>query len=144
MCQIGTKLSFCLKRGFFRKINKCSYCLPIVPIMLQCLKKALRVGQIMRYKVLQFWANLNTNHPFNLKRDFFEKLTDVNCVYFMYSITIRQFQKKIIQMDHKIQGCIIFGQIGPGNFSFRGGGRGGFIIVTFVNLLCSITLKGLN
>ena len=52
-------------------------------------------------------------------------------------------------MDHKIQGCIIFGQIGPGNFSFGGGGaggggRGGFIIVTFVNLLCSITLKGLN
>ena len=79
----------------------------------------------MRYKVLQFWANLNTNHPFILKRDFFEKLTDVNCVYFMYSITIRQFQKKIIQMDHKIQGCTIFGQIGPGNFSFGGAGAGG-------------------
>ena len=47
--------------------------------------------------------------------------------------------KKIIKVDHKIQGCIIFGQIGQRHFL---GGK--LIIVTFVNLLCPILLKCLN
>ena len=84
-------------------------------IMLQYLKKFLRVGQIMRYKVLQFWAKSDTNHPFTLKGDFVEKLTDVNFVYFMYHHNTIMF-KKIIKVDHKIQDCIIFGQIGLGHF----------------------------
>ena len=51
--------------------------------MLVCLKRPLRVGQIMRYKILLFGAKLDTDHPFALAGDFFEKLTDVNSVYFM-------------------------------------------------------------
>ena len=47
--------------------------------------------------------------------------------------------KKIIKVDHKIQGCIIFGQIGQRHFF-----RGKLTIVTFVNLLCPIILKCLN
>ena len=39
-------------------------------------------------------AKSDANHPFILKGDFFEKLTDVNFVYFMYPITILQCLKK--------------------------------------------------
>ena len=46
-------------------------------------KNALRVGQIMRYKILLFGGKLDTNHPFALAGVFFDKLTDVNFVYFM-------------------------------------------------------------
>ena len=67
-------------------------------------EKILRVGQIMRYKKF---------YPFTLKEDFLKKWTDVNFVYFMHPITTLQcFEKKNIKVDHKIQGCIIFGQIG--------------------------------
>ena len=40
----------------------------------------------MRYKILLFEAKLDTNYPFALAEDFFEKLTDVNFVYYMYPI----------------------------------------------------------
>ena len=53
-------------------------------------KKNLVVREIMRYKILLFGAKLDTNHPFALAGDFFEKLTNVNFVYFMYPITILQ------------------------------------------------------
>ena len=61
--------------------------------MLQILKKVLSVGQIMRYKVLQFWVKLDTNYRFTLKGDFFfvEKLTDVDFAYFMYPIKYYNF-----------------------------------------------------
>ena len=55
----------------------------LCPIMLQSLKKALSIGQIMRYKVLRFWDKLDTNYCLHLKGIFFEKLTAVNFVYFM-------------------------------------------------------------
>ena len=64
------------------------------PIMLQCLKKVIRVGQIVIYKVFQIWAKLDIDHPFTLKRDFFEKLTNMNFVYFMLPIIILQFLQK--------------------------------------------------
>ena len=51
--------------------------------MLLSQKKPLTVGQIMRYKILLFGAKLDKNHPTALAGDFFEKLTDVNFVYFM-------------------------------------------------------------
>ena len=45
----------------------------------------------MRYKVFQFLAKLDTNYPLMLnKGDFFEKLTDVNFVFFMYRIIMLQ------------------------------------------------------
>ena len=53
-------------------------------------QKNLRVGLIKKYKMLLFGAKLDTNHPFALAGDFFEKLTDVNFVYFMYPIAILQ------------------------------------------------------
>ena len=64
------------------------------PIMLQCLKKVIRVGQIVIYKAFQIWAKLDIDHPFTLKRDFFEKLTNMNFVYFMLPIIILQFLQK--------------------------------------------------
>ena len=68
----------------------------------------------MIYKVLQFWAKLNTDYPFTLKRDFFSKLTDVDFVYFLYLMIILQCLKEVIIVNHKIQGCVTFGQFGPG------------------------------
>ena len=53
-------------------------------------QKNLRVGLIKKYKMLLFGAKLDTNYPFALAGDFFEKLTDVNFVYFMYPIAILQ------------------------------------------------------
>ena len=66
----------------------------------------------MRYKVLQFWFNLKTNHSFTFKGNSFEKFTDVNFVYFMCAITILHCLKEIIKVDPKIENCIIFGQTG--------------------------------
>ena len=51
-----------------------------------------------------------------IKGIFFEKLTDVNFVHFMYPILIVQCLKKSIKVDHKIQGCNFFGQVGLGHF----------------------------
>ena len=49
---------------------------------------------------------------------FFKKLT-VIFVYFKYPIAILQRLKKIIKVDHKIQGCIIFEQIGQRHFFWK-------------------------
>ena len=108
------------------------------PVMLQYLKIILRVGQIMRYKVLQFWAKLDTNHPFTRKGDFFEKLTDINLVYFIYPITILQSLKKSLKWitKYKVRN---FWTNWPTVFFW-----GKLTIVTFVNLLYSIILKSLK
>ena len=63
------------------------YC---APLGYYASKSNLRVAHIMWYKIFLFEAKLDTNHSFALAGDFFEKLTDVNFVYFMYSITILQ------------------------------------------------------
>ena len=56
--------------------------------MLQCLKKPeSRADHEIGYKL----HKLDTNHPFVLAGDVFEKLTDFNFVNFMYSITILQY-----------------------------------------------------
>ena len=47
--------------------------------------------------------------------------------------------KKIIKVDQKIQGCIIFGQTGVGQVFL-----GKLTIVTFVSLLCPIIVKCSN
>ena len=77
-------------------------------------------------------AKSDAIHPFILKGDSFEKLTDVNFVYFMYPHHNTTMFKKIIKVDQKIQGFIIFGQIGVGHFF------GKLTIITFVSLLCPI------
>ena len=77
--------------------------------MLQGLKKFPRVGHIMKYKVLQFWTKVDINYRFTLKGIFFFlNFTDVNFVYFMYLSKYYNVWKKVIKVDHKIQGSIIF------------------------------------
>ena len=64
------------------------------------MKNILRVGQIMRHKVLQFctnFGNFETNYPFTFQQDVFEKLTDISFVYFMHSIIILQCLKKSLK-----------------------------------------------
>ena len=66
----------------------------------------------MRHKVFQFWAKLDTNHSFTLKVDFFLKkglmlVLSASCTPSQYYNV-----KKNHKVDHKLQSCIIFGQIG--------------------------------
>ena len=72
----------------------------------------------MRYKVLKFWVELDRNHQFTPTVDFLKLI--VIFAYFRYPITILQCLKKIIEVDHKIQDCIIFGQIGLGQLFWEG------------------------
>ena len=105
------------KGDFFRKLTNATIAYLLCTIMLQSLKKVLSVGQIMRYKVLQFWAKLDTNYWFTLKEEFFlKKLTDVNFFYFMNLTKYYNVRKNIIKVDHKIEGCVIFGKIDLGYF----------------------------
>ena len=63
-----------LERWFFGgKLTDATIFYLFCPIKLQFLKKFLRVGQIMRYKVLQFWAKSGKNHSFTNKGDFIER-----------------------------------------------------------------------
>ena len=90
-----SQIAFSFKRGFFGKLTNTTILHLLCPIMLQCLKKEiLKVGHVMRYKMLQFWVNLDTDHPFTLKGNFFEKLIDVNFVYFIYPIITLKCLKK--------------------------------------------------
>lgn len=63
------------------------------------------------YEIGHKLGQLDTNYAFSLGENFFKKSANVNFVYFMYHITILQCLKKIIEVDHKIKVCIIFGQI---------------------------------
>ena len=136
ICKVH-KLSFALKGDFLGKLTNTSIVYLLCPIMLQCLKKILRIWQIMRYNVLQFWAKLDTNYPLMLKGNFLEKLTDVSFVYLMYPIIILQCLKWIIKVVQKIQGCITFGQIGLGHFNEK-------IDYSYFYQSCPIILKCLN
>ena len=69
----------------------------------------------------------------------FLKKTDCYFCLLKYLITILQCLKKIIKVDHKIQGCMTFGQTGQRHFF-----RGKLSVITFVNLLCAILIKCLN
>ena len=72
------------KRIFSRKLNNTTFIYLLCSIMLLCLKKTpLRLGWTIRYKILLFGAKLEKNHSFALAGDFFEKLTEVNFIYFM-------------------------------------------------------------
>ena len=78
------KILLLLGKGIFGgKLTNTTIFYLLCPIMLQCLKK---YWQIMRYKVLKFWAKLDTNHPLTPTREIF--------VYFRYPITILQCFKK--------------------------------------------------
>ena len=87
---MGPNCPFPWKWDFSWKLTNTTIVYLLRFIMLQCLKKAIRVGKIMRYKVSQFWVKLDTNHPFTNKGHFFEKLTNVNFICFMHPIKIIQ------------------------------------------------------
>ena len=91
--KLGPNSPFASKWDFLGRLTNTTIVYLLLLIMLQCLKKIPKVGQIMRNKVLQIWAKLDTNHPFTVKGDFFEKLTDVNFVYFMYHHNTIMFKK---------------------------------------------------
>ena len=88
------------KVDFLRKLTNTTTVYLLCPIILESLKKVLSVGQITRYKVLQFWAKLGTNYRFTLKGDFFLKdwlmlILSTSCAY----KNTTMFRKKIIKLD---------------------------------------------
>ena len=117
MNKLSPNFSLAWKGNFLRKLTNTIIVYLLCPIMLQGLKKFPRVGHIMKYKVLQFCTKVDINYRFTLKGIFFFlNLTDVNFVYFMYLSKYYNVWKKVIKVDHKIQGSIIFWQIGLGYF----------------------------
>ena len=117
------------------------------PNVYKRLQNIVRVGRITRYKVSHFSAKLHTNHPFTLKvfllKNWLTLILSTSCNPSQYL----QCLKKTNKLDHKIEGCIIFGQISDVLFLFWGRGKewlvreGELTIDTFANLLCSIILK---
>ena len=95
--KLDTNCPFARKGDFLGKLTNTTIIhLPCL-FMPQCLKKILTVRQITRYKMLQFLAKLDINHPFSLKGNFFKELTDVNDVNFRCPITILQYFKKSLK-----------------------------------------------
>ena len=126
---MGPNYPFAWKDDFLRRLINTTFVYLLCSIMLLCLKKKpLRVGQIMRYKILLFGFKLDTNDLFALAGDFFEKLTDVNFVYFMYPITILQCLNYSGSRNTRLHN---FWTNWPEAFL---GGK--LTIVTFANLLC--------
>ena len=96
---------FVWKGDFLEKLTNTTIVYLVRSIMLQYLKKPLRLGQIMSYKVLQFWAKLVTNQPFMLTESiFFGKMADVNFPFWkvmliLWPITLLQYLKVKIKLD---------------------------------------------
>ena len=90
-CNLDLNCPFAWKGDFLGKLTNAAIVYLLRPVMLQSLKIFLSIVQGMRYKVLQFWAQIT---DLLLKEIFFEKLTDVNFVYFVYPIKILQYQEK--------------------------------------------------
>ena len=130
MDRIGPRFFFCLKRGFFWEnwptLLFSTYCAPL------CYNVSKKYWKIMRYKVLKFWTQLNTNYPLTPTWDFFNK---ISCYFCLLQIAHRNsiMIKKIIKTDQKIffqnQNHFLWGKL---------------TIVIFVNLLWPIILKCLN
>ena len=124
MGQIGPKLSFCLKRGFFGKIDKCYDC---TPLCYKVSKMSLAYGRSWGTRCYSFGPNWTQITDLHLKRGFFF-WKNILMLILTTSCTLSKYyniQKKLINVDHKIQGCIIFGQIGLGYFS--GWGKGDWL-----------------
>ena len=71
--KLGPNCPFAWNNYFSGKLTYPTIVYLFYPITLQYFKKVIRVGQIMRDKVLQFWTKSDTNHPFTNKGDFIEK-----------------------------------------------------------------------
>ena len=131
-----------LEKGIFlRKLTNTTTVYLLCPIILQNLKKVISVGQIMRYKVLQFWVKLGTNYRLPLKEFFLKNwlmlILSTSCTY----KNTTMFRKKIIKLDlWSSKGCMHrFWTNWPRVFFW-----GKLSVVTFNNLLCPIILKSLN
>lgn len=137
--QIWAKLSFCMKSGFFLgKLTNTTivYLLgPMPPNVYKRLQNILRVGRITRYKASHFSAKLPTNHGFTFKgfllKNWLTLILSTSCNPSQYL----QCLKKINKLDHKIEGCIIFGPISDVLFLFLGGGRSPIPLYTNVHVL---------
>ena len=67
------------------------YCAPL------CYNVSKKYWQIMRYKVLKFWAKLDTNHPLTPTRDFFKKADWYFCLLQIPHHNTAMFKKKSLK-----------------------------------------------
>ena len=130
LAKLGPNCPFAIKEIFFEALTNTTIVYILCHIMLQCLQKDFRVRQIMRYKVLQFWTKLNTNHPFSFTGDFFERLNYVNYICLMYPIAIPQCFRKNHYIKSQNTELHNFWRNWPWALTK-------LTIITFVNLLCS-------
>ena len=100
-------------------------------------KKSLAQGRSGGIRCRRFGPNWTKIINLPLKGIFFEKLTDANFAQFMYLSKYYNLQKKIIKMDHKIQGSMHRFLTNCSRVLFFGK----LTIVTFVNLLFPIKFK---
>ena len=151
--KIGPNCPFAWKVYFLGKLTNTTivYLLGCMfPNVYNRLQNIVRVGRITRYKVSHFSAKLPTNHPFTLKgfllKNWLTLILSTSCKPSQYL----QCLKKTNKLDHKIKGCIIFGQISDVLYLFFGWGKewlvreGELTKDTFPNLLCPIILKNLK
>ena len=134
---MGPNYPFAWKRDFLWKLTNATHVYLLFPIMLQSRKNVYSVGEIMRYKVLQFWTKLDTNYRLTLKGDFLKKLMLILstwCTLWKYY----NVQKKITKMsqDTRLHHFLT-------NWRTVYFGRK-LTVFTFVNLLCTIILKSLD
>ena len=95
----------------------------------------------MRYKVLQFLVKLDTNYRFTLKRDFSLFLKNWLMLILSTSCTLSKYYnvwKKSLKWITRYKVASFLDKLAWGIF------LGKLTIITFVNLLCPIILKGLN
>ena len=116
MGQIGSKLSFCLKRGFFLEnwlmLLLSTYC---APLCYKVSKRFLAYSRSWGIRCCSSGSNWTQIKDLPFKRGFF--LKNWLMLILSTSRTLSRYynvQKKIIKVDHIIQGCIICGQIGLG------------------------------
>ena len=112
---MGQNCDFAWKEGFLRKLTNAAIVYQLYLIMLQSLKKSLAYGRSWGIRCCSFGPNWTKITYLSLKRPFFLKnwlmlILSTSCTPPKYY----NVQKTVIKVDHKIQGWIIFGQIGLG------------------------------
>ena len=112
-CNLDLNCPFAWKGDFLGKLTNAAIVYLLRPVMLQSLKIFLSIVQGMRYKVLQFWAQIT---DLLLKGIFLKNwlmlILSTSCTQSKYY----NIKKKIVNVDRKIQGFIIFAQVGLGYF----------------------------
>ena len=73
----------CVKRGFLGKTDQGYICQSITSHYAKMFQKTATLWEIMRYKVENIWAKLDTNCLFAWKGDVLGKLTNTTIVYLL-------------------------------------------------------------